>query len=133
VFTAHTVIEHSFVIAEPRPNVCAENLPSAHWRRQSFRSRRNRKNTDELILVEDLQKVLVRIDKNLTRGERRIFSDFAFSKLLHFKGQYIRHFQSFAGLKMLPVLSTIKFLNVRLGRMITLGDELEQGRIGQPF
>ena len=33
VFRAHTVIEHPFIIAEPWPNVYAENLPGAHWRR----------------------------------------------------------------------------------------------------
>src|SRR5947207_9879515 len=59
VFRAHTVIEHPFVIAEPRPDVCAENLPRAHWSRQSFRPRRNRKNTDEPMLFNECQMVLV--------------------------------------------------------------------------
>src|SRR2546423_1345576 len=129
VFCAHAVVEHAFIVAEPRPNIRAENLPSAHWRRQCLRSWRDRKDTDELVMIEYLQKMFEGVDKNLARSERRIFRDFPFGELLNLKRQYIRHLQSFARLKVLPVLSGIKFLNVGLGRMVTLGDEFKQGRI----
>src|SRR5205807_1867534 len=91
VFRAHTVIEHAFIVTEPRPDICAENFPSAHRRRQCFRSRCNRKDTDELVLVEYLQKMFVGVDKNLTRSECRIFRDFPFGEFLNLKGQYIWH------------------------------------------
>src|SRR5205823_2219115 len=133
VLSAHTIIEHPFIVTEPRPNVRSENFPCAHRRWQSFRSRRNRKHTDELIVIENLQKVLVRIDKNLSRSERRVFWNFALSEFLNLKGQYIWYLQSFARLEMFPVLSRIELLNIGFGRMISLGDELEQGCIRQPL
>src|SRR5213076_2756861 len=57
VFGAHAVVEHAFIVAEPRPDIGTENLPGAHRRRQCFRSRCNWKDTDELVLVEHLQKM----------------------------------------------------------------------------
>src|SRR5436305_3824208 len=41
VFRAHAVVEHAFIVAEPRPDIRTENLPGAHRRRQCFRSRRS--------------------------------------------------------------------------------------------
>src|SRR5207253_8414305 len=34
IFRANSVVEHSFVVAEPRPGRRALNLPGADWRRQ---------------------------------------------------------------------------------------------------
>src|SRR5437899_6479334 len=70
VFRAHAVVEHAFIVAEPRPNIRAENLPSAHWRRQCLRSWCNRKDTDDLVMIEYLQKMFEGVDKNLARSER---------------------------------------------------------------
>src|SRR5205823_10149153 len=91
VFRAHAVVEHAFIVAEPRPDIRTQNLPGAHRRRQCFRSRCNWKDTDKLILVEHLQKMFVGVDKNLTRTERRIFRDFSLGEFLNLKGQYIWH------------------------------------------
>src|SRR5438876_3606791 len=33
VFRAHTIVEHAFIVAKPRPNARAENFPRAHRRR----------------------------------------------------------------------------------------------------
>src|SRR5437773_12489504 len=91
VFGAHAVVEHAFIVAEPRPDIGTENLPGAHRRRQCFRSRCNWKDTDELVLVEHLQKMFVGVDINLTRSERRIFRDFCLGEFLNLKRQYIWH------------------------------------------
>ena len=58
--------------------------------------------------------MLLRIDENLTCRERRIFRDLSFGEFLHFERQHIRHPESFARLKALPVFAGIQFLDIRL-------------------
>ena len=77
--------------------------------------------------------MLLCIDENLARSERRIFRNFCFGEFLDFERQNIWHFNSFAGLKMFPVFARIQFLNVGFSGMKPLCDEFQQRCVGQPF
>ena len=55
ILSSHAVVQHAFIVAEPGPNVCAQDFPCADRRRQSFRAGRDREHTDELIVIEDLE------------------------------------------------------------------------------
>ena len=67
----------------------------------------------------------MRINEYFARGERRIFRNLSFREFFNFKGQDIRHLESFAWLKMFPIFPGIQFLNVRLRGMKTLGHEFQ--------
>ena len=51
--------------------------------------------------------MLLCIDENLARREGRIFGNLSFGEFLDFERQDIRHFESFARLKMFPVFAGI--------------------------
>jgi len=67
------------------------------------------KNADEVSWCEDLSKMFVCIDENFARGERWIFPELSLGEFFNFKGQNVGHFESFAGLKVLPIFPGLSF------------------------
>src|SRR5437667_135369 len=111
----------------------AANFPCASRRGPSVGSRLNRKDADELVVVEDLEEMLVRVYENFTRCECRILRNFSLFEFFNLKGQDIRYLESVARLKMFPIFAGIQFLDERLGGMIAFRHKFQQRRVRQPF